>query len=140
MQEKKIRNKEEIKALQTELKNLNLYEGEIDSVYGSKTKEGESIKNQLLEQGMSFDDIEIYGHRKNTGLPAELMLTGEYDMWDKYGDNYKQQMSKEEYESLYNEERPNPLDKVKEMGVNFKERIKDIDLMDKLFNYMNEQK
>ena len=140
MQEKKLKTKEEIQSLQKELKNLNLYEGKIDSVYASKTKEAESIKNQLLEKGMTLEDIQIFGHRKNSGLPAEYMLTGEYDMWDKYGDNFKEEMSEQEYESLYSEERQTPIDKIKEMGGKFKERVRDIDLMDKLFNYIEEQK
>ncbi len=101
LQEKKIRSKEEIKKLQQELQDFYLYEGKIDGEEGPKTKQAENIKIQLEEKGMNEVDIEKYGYRKSMGLPAEYMLTGEYDMWDKYGDNFKQQMTSEEYQSLY---------------------------------------
>ena len=83
--------------------------------------------------------MEIYGYRKSVGLPAELMLTGEYEMWEEYGDNFRQQMSNEEFEQLYGEERQTPIQKMQEMGSNLKERISEIDLMDKLFKYVKEQ-
>jgi hypothetical protein len=60
-------------------------------------------------------------------------------MWEEYGDNFRQQMSNEEFEQLYGEERQTPIQRMQEMGSNLKERIGEIDLMDKLFKYMKEQ-
>ena len=138
MQDKK-KTAEEVKQMQEYLKEINLYDGEIDSIEGPKTKTAMKTYESLNEKGMSVRDMELYGYRKSVGLPADLMLTNEYEMWDKYGDNFKQQMTSEEYENLYGEERQTPIQRMQEMGSNLKERISDIDLMDKLFKYMKEQ-
>jgi peptidoglycan hydrolase-like protein with peptidoglycan-binding domain len=138
IQDKK-KNSEDIKEMQQYLKDINLYDGDIDSIEGPKTKEAQKTFKALNEKGMSAVDMEIYGYRKSVGLPAELMLTGEYEMWEEYGDNFRQQMSDEEFEQLYGEERQTPIQRMQEMGSNLKERIGEIDLMDKLFKYVKEQ-
>ena len=138
IQDKK-RSSEETKTIQGRLKELNLYEGKVDGVEGAETTEAENTLSKLEDSGMSLADIEVYGYRKKVGLPADLMLTGEYEMWEEYGDNFRQQMSDEEYQSLYKEDRKSPMDSMQEMKESFGSKIKEIDLMDKLFKYIKGQ-
>tara|TARA_Y100000588_G_C14083086_1_gene851065 strand:- start:204 stop:659 length:456 start_codon:yes stop_codon:yes gene_type:complete len=128
-------------ALQRNLKeDLGLYKGKIDGIIGPQTKEAVAKRVELLDMGLNHSDIPVYVHREESGLPAHLMFTGEYEMWDKYGDNYREQMSDEEYEGLYDEERVDPLDRIIEAGSNLKDRIGEIDLIDRLFDYMKGNK
>tara|TARA_X000000368_G_scaffold406423_1_gene384646 strand:- start:440 stop:907 length:468 start_codon:yes stop_codon:yes gene_type:complete len=104
---------------------IDLYNGPIDSENTPEYQQAAQLNAALDERG--FDDKKKmqYGYGLKTGQPVDLMFTGEWDAYNEYGDNFKEQMPAEEYEDLYGKPRQS-------LGGRLKGAIKKIDIVDKL--------
>lgn len=83
-------DKDEIKAYQTILNEVNLYDGPIDGIFGPKTSEASSVYEDLSEKGYTKSQM----FRHSTGAPH--MKDSEWDDYIKTGDIPKKFETKEE--------------------------------------------
>ena len=66
LKQKQIKpSKEDIKGYQKSLKDLNLYEGEIDGIVGPITKKADSTFKELSKKGYTKNNIVIVSTRAN---------------------------------------------------------------------------
>ena len=76
-------SKDEVKAYQRTLKEVNLYDGLIDGDYGPKTTEASNVYEDLSEKG--YTKSQIYRH----SIGAPHMPDKHWSLYQKHGKDYK---------------------------------------------------